>query len=347
VTAFLHSLGLPEVVAGVMVLALNGYVLTGGADFGGGLWDLTARGPRGERQRALIVESLAPIWEANHVWLIVVVVLLFTAFPVAFSTLTIVLHVPVALMLLGVVCRGSAFIFRSYGPRTRAHQRGWGAAFAGASIVTPVLLGVVIGALSAGSVGDAAQRIGTAPFVDVFIRPWVAWYPAAVGLLALALFAFLAATYLCVEADDAELREDFRKRALGAAVAVFLFAAAALAVAFRGAPRMATGLVLAPWALALHVATGVAAVTAFVALWRRKFRLARVAAAAQVSFILWGWVAAQYPFIVPATLTIRHAAAPPITLTLLLVGVAAGAAILIPSLRYLFRVFGDRRKFVA
>src|SRR5262247_3378382 len=106
------TVGLPEVIAALMGVALNAYVLTGGADFGGGVWDLLAGGPSRDEQRALIERSIAPIWEANHVWLIVVVVLLFSAFPPAFATLGIVLHIPITLMLIGVVLRGSAFVFR-------------------------------------------------------------------------------------------------------------------------------------------------------------------------------------------------------------------------------------------
>ncbi len=120
------GVGLPEVVALIMVLALNAYALTGGADFGGGVWDLLARGPGREAQRRLIAEQIAPIWEANHVWLILVVVMLFTAFPAAFAALGIVLHIPLTLMLLGIIARGSSFVFRSYGARDDASQRRWG-----------------------------------------------------------------------------------------------------------------------------------------------------------------------------------------------------------------------------
>src|SRR5258707_1200025 len=109
-----HSLTRPDVVAGLIVVALNGYVLLGGADFGGGVWDLLASGPRRDRQRALIAEAIGPIWEANHVWLILVIVVLFTCFPVAFARLAIGLHIPLSLMLIGIVLRGSAFTFRSH-----------------------------------------------------------------------------------------------------------------------------------------------------------------------------------------------------------------------------------------
>ena len=330
------TIGLPEVIAGVIGIALNAYVLTGGADFGGGVWDLFATGPRRDRQRALIAESIAPIWEANHVWLIVVVVVLFTAFPPAFAMLGTVLHIPLTIVLVGIVLRGSAFVFRSYGARGRAR---WGTAFAAASIVTPLLLGIIVGAIATGRVADAAARIGSGTFVAVFVAPWTAAFPVVVGLFALALFAFLAATYLTVDADEDRLREDFRARALVAAALVFVCAAAALLLAHAAAPRVAMGVV---GGLVTQAATAIAAVTAIVALWRRMFRVARIAAAAQVSLILWGWLLAQYPYIVPPALSIRNAAAPAVTLRLLAIGLVAGAAVLLPSLRYLLRTFKGR-----
>jgi cytochrome d ubiquinol oxidase subunit II len=338
-------IGLPELIAAIIIVALNAYVLLGGADYGGGLWDLLASGPRREAQRTLIADSIAPIWEANHVWLIVVVVMLFTAFPAAFATLGIVLHVPLTLLLIGIVLRGSAFMFRSYGPQHRAHRRRWGLAFAIASSVTPVLLGIVIGAVASGAVGDAAARVGggaavrPSSFMEVFVAPWLAPFPIAVGCFALALFAFLAAVYLAVAAPDPPLRDDFRRRALASAVAVFVLAAVAMVSARSSAPVVARGVAGSLRSILLHIATGLAAVTAIGAIWRRQYGLARFAAAAQVTLILWGWAVAQYPYVIPTTLTIRDAAAPPITLALLVVGLTTGAVILIPSLRYLFKLF--------
>jgi cytochrome d ubiquinol oxidase subunit II len=340
VSGFFASIGLPEIVAGIMVLALNAYVLMGGADFGGGVWDLLAGGPRRDQQRELISKSIAPIWEANHVWLIVVVVLLFTAFPLAYSTLGIVLHIPITLMLVGIVFRGSAFVFRSYGSRARAPRRRWGIAFAAASAVTPVVLGMIIGSIATGDVATASGRVGAASFAEVFIAPWLAPFPIVIGLFALALFALLAAVYLTLEAkEDSALRDDFRARALIAAIVVAVLAAIALLLSPREAPRVMAGVVGGSWSWLLHLCTATAAVTAIVALWRRNFPLARVAAAAQVSLILWGWILAQYPFIIPTTLSIRQASAPEVTLRLLLIGLGGGAIVLIPSLRYLLRTF--------
>ena len=334
------SIGLPEIIAGIMVVALNAYVLLGGADYGGGVWDLFARGPRARRQRELIADSIAPIWEANHVWLIVVVVLAFTAFPIAFRDVLIVLHIPLTVLLVGIVLRGSAFVFRSYGGQGRARAR-WGVTFAIASTITPILLGVAIGALASGSVGAASRRVGAPGFAAVYVEPWLALFPILVGLMTLALFAFLAAVYLAYAAAEDELREDFRARALGAAAAVFVFAVGALIAGLAQNVGVARGLLGAGWATLLHLATAAAAIAAIVALRRRDYRGARVAAAAQVSLILWGWVFAQYPYLIPDTVVIRDGAAPAITLRLLLVGLVVGSLVLIPSLRYLLRTFSS------
>ncbi|MFI5229199.1 MAG: cytochrome d ubiquinol oxidase subunit II [Gemmatimonadales bacterium] len=338
-TGVFSTIGLPEVIAGLIVLVLNGYVLTGGADYGGGLWDLLATGARRTAQRDLIASSIAPVWEANHVWLIVAVVMFFTAFPVAFGALGVVLHIPLTLMLLGVVLRGSAFVFRSYGSRTSTARRRWGRTFAIASVITPVLLGVAIGSTASGAVANAYGRVGDLPFTDVFIAPWLTWFPISVGVMTLALFAFLAAVYLAVAATDAALQEDFRRRGLAAAVAVFVLAGLSLVAARFGARDVLAGLTESGWALTLQGAIAISAVSALAALWTRHYRAARVAAGAQASLIVWGWAFAQFPFIVPPTMSIREAAAPEVTLSLLLVGVIGGAAVLIPSLRYLFRTF--------
>jgi cytochrome d ubiquinol oxidase subunit II len=150
---------LADLLAGIILIALNAYVLLGGADFGGGVWDLLARGPRKARQRELIAHAIGPVWEANHVWLILAVVLLFTCFPAAFARLAIALHVPLTLVLIGIVLRGSAFTFRSYGGE-QEQEKYWGRVFAVASLVTPVLLGVAVGAVASGAVGEGGPGTG-------------------------------------------------------------------------------------------------------------------------------------------------------------------------------------------
>jgi cytochrome bd ubiquinol oxidase subunit II len=327
-----------DFIAGVIVVSLIAYVLLAGADFGGGVWDLLAGGPRRDRQRDLIAHAIGPVWEANHVWLILVVVLLFTCFPPAFSRLSIVLHIPLTLMLVGIVLRGSAFTFRSYGLDDSRSQRRWGRIFAIASLLTPLLLGVCIGAVAAGRV----QPVTGSSFVADYVMPWASAFALSVGAFTLVLFAFIAAVYLTIEAEDEELRNDFRNRALGSGAAVFVFALLTLLLAWREAPLVWHGMIVAPRAIPLHLATGLAATLALWALWTRRYRMARVATGAQVCGILGGWALAQYPYILPPSLTIDQAAAPAVTLKLTVGALAVGGVILVPSLAYLFRVFKSR-----
>lgn len=325
-----------ELAAGIVVLSLNAYVLLGGADFGGGVWDLLARGPRKGEQRDLVAHAIGPVWEANHVWLILAVVLLFTCFPTGFARLAVALNLPLTGVLIGIVLRGSAFAFRGYGGQRDAVQRRWGRVFAVTSLITPILLGVAVGAVASSALEG---RTGGEAFVSVYVAPWLTAFAFAIGLFTLACFAFLAAVYLTLEAPEGPLREDFRRRALVAGVGVVGTAVIPLLVPGPAAPLMHEALVRSGWAVPFQVATGAAAATAFVALWHRRYRLARVAAAIEVSLIVWGWAWSQYPFLVPPDLTIGAAAAPAATLQLVLMAVGLGAIVIVPSLAYLFRVF--------
>ena len=329
------ELTLADLVAVLLALSLNAYVLLGGADFGGGVWDMLACGPRRDRQREVIAHAIGPIWEANHVWLILAIVLAFTCFSPMFARIMTVLHIPVSLMLVGIVLRGSAFTFRTYDDEHDAAQRRWGRIFSSASVLTPVLLGVCIGAVASGRVVAPSQG----GFAERFVEPWLTPFAFGVGMLTLALFAFLAAVFLTMETRDPELVEDFRRNALGAGVAVFLAAGLVLLLSFRQAPLMTAGLVGSTWALPLHIATGLSAIAVFAALWLRRFALARILAGLQVSCIFWGWTASQYPYLVPPDLTIEGSAAPPVTLKITLWALAGGTLVLAPSLIYLFRVF--------
>jgi cytochrome d ubiquinol oxidase subunit II len=222
-----------------------------------------------------------------------------------------------------------------------------------ASVVTPMLLGTIVGAIASGAAGEAASRLptdggaaaraGVSSFVAVFVAPWLAPFPLAMGVLALAMFAFLAAVYLAVAARDDALRDDFRRRALGAAGAMFVAAFGGLGVAHVMAPHV-SGALMGGRAIGFQLVTALASVTALWALYARRWQLARVAAASQVSLILWGWVLVQYPSVVPPSLTIRDASAPRATLTLLLYALVGGAVVLFPALAYLFRTFGAERR---
>src|SRR5512143_367444 len=202
------------------------YALFGGADFGGGVWNLLARGPRAADRRRLTAGAIGPVWETNHVWLIVAIVILFTAFPRAFGVASTALFVPLSIVLAGIVLRGAAFAFHTYRLHEKRWGGGWGALFASASLVTPVFLGIVFGAISSGRI-RAAERLAFTGDVRVWLSP----FPISVGLLALASFAFLAAVYLILETKDPGLREELRRDAFRSAAVLVLLSGLPLATA--------------------------------------------------------------------------------------------------------------------
>jgi cytochrome d ubiquinol oxidase subunit II len=325
-----------DLVGFVMLISLVLYALGGGADFGGGVWNLFASGPRAQRQRELIAQAMGPIWEANHVWLILVVVLLFLAFPPAFAAICIALNIPLTAMLLGIVLRGSAFVFRSYDTQDANAQRRWNRFFAAGSIVSPLMLGVCVGAIASGRL---RVDLNTGRVQTDFLSQWLRPFPFAIGLWTLALFAFLAAVYLTNETEEVALQEDFRQRALMAGAVVAAMALASFILSEKGAPLIRAGLARAWWSIPFHIWTGVVSVGAMAAVWLRKYRLARPLAMAQIALILCGWGFAQFPYVVEPDLSFRNAAAPESVLRILLGALALGALLLFPALWYLFRVF--------
>ena len=325
---------LETLVAAIMLTSLIVYALMGGADYGGGMWDLLVSGKRSQRQRHAIVEAISPIWEANHVWLILVIVLLFSAFPLAFSTIMTALNIPITAMLIGIVLRGSAFMFRKYDSTDDAVQRRWSTVFGVASFFTPFFQGLTLGALTTGKIHLAGDRVTTG-----FFAGWLTPFALACGLFALALFAFLAATYLTVDTQsEPDLQNDFRLRAIWSQIALILLANLVFITSREGAPLMHHGLTNW-WAPILLGWTVLSGITAFLALWFRVFSLARTAAVVQVTFILVGWGLAQFPHLVTPDVTIQNAAAPGSTLKLLLIALGVGALVLLPSLFYLFQIF--------
>jgi cytochrome d ubiquinol oxidase subunit II len=312
-------------------------VLLAGADYGGGMWDLLASGPRAKGQRELIAKAIAPIWEANHVWLILVVVVLFTAFPQAYALISTSLHVALLLLLLGIVLRGSAFIFRTNDTTPSDAKWQWGRIFALASLGTPILLGVVVGAISSNSIRAPGEHEALAYFFA-----WATPFPFAVGLFALVLFALLAAVYLTLETHDTALQNDFRRRAIVCEGVAALVALIVFLLSREDAPAIRDRLSNSWWAWPLQLVTALAALATLAALWARRFPIARYCAAGQVALILWGWALAQYPYLVRPELTIHNSAAPHSTMRALLWALAAGVVLLFPSYWYLLRVFKGR-----
>ena len=326
---------LPELLGLVAMVALIAYAVLGGADFGGGVWNLLARGSRGEEQRRAIAVAMGPVWEANHVWLIFLIVILFTAFPLAFAALSVAFFWPFHLVLAGIVLRGAAFVFRAHGRAAAGTPLGWGAVFGAASVITPLLLGACLGAVSTGQI----RAIGG--IVQSGVQwAWIGLFPLATAVLALVVCAYLAAVYLTLETEG-ELREDFRRRALIIWLIAGVVSLGTLLLAYSEAPHLWEELMRFPAILAVLAGVIVAPAAVF-ALWRRHFELARVLAVGQVALLLIGWGLAQRPYIIYPDISLSGSAAPPATLIFVLWTLPFGLALLLPSLWFLFVVFKGR-----
>ena len=333
----------PQILlAGIMLVAVVLYCLLAGADFGAGFWDLLCSGPRVKQQRDTIAHAIQPIWETNHVWLILVVVLMFEGFPEAFTAITVGLAVPVFLILLGIVLRGSSYVFRAYFAGRVYTQLYWGKVFSISSCFTPLFLGIVIGAISSDTVvvTDGIPQQG-------WLGTWFHPFPVLVGILALSLFAYLSACYLTLESDDPQLQEDFRRRALFSGFVSLLTAFATYAAAGNFAMEVRDGLSRATHVWIIEVVAAGASLVAFQGLWARHYRRARIAAALQVGLIVVGWGVAQFPYLVRPNLTIEGASAPTNLLVDVEIACALGAVILFPSLYLLFRIFKAHRTLAA
>ena len=324
-------MSLAVVVAAALFVGVLAYALFGGADFGSGFYDLTAGGTaRGAELRTLVDHSIGPVWEANHVWLIYVLVTWWTAFPEAFAATMSTLIVPMLLALLGIVLRGASFAFRKYAA-TLAQARLFGAVFAISSVMTPFFLGAVAGAIASGRVPATGRG-------DL----WTSWLnPTSVfgGIIAVGTCAFLAGTFLCSDARRSgqdRLAEQLRRRtlAVGAVTGVVVFAA--LIPLQRDAPTLAEG--LETRAAPLVVASALAGIATLVLLGTRRYAVARVTALIAVAAVVSGWGVAQYPWLLVDHVTIADAAGAQATLEALLVAVGLAAVIVLPALGYLYRL---------
>jgi cytochrome d ubiquinol oxidase subunit II len=327
-----------DAVAVVLFTAVTAYAVFGGADFGAGFWDLVAGGPeRGERPRAVIDHSIGPVWEANHVWLIFSLVVLWSGFSEAFASITLTLFIPLTLAALGIVLRGSSFAFRKAVFRTR-DRRNFGAAFAISSVLVPFCMGAVAGAVASGRV-PAGGKAGD---------PWSSWInPTSIlgGVLAVTMCAYLAATYLVWDArrlESASMVEYFRRRAVIAAIVAGVAAFVGIFVLHADAVYVFHG--LTSRALPCVIVSAVCGAGSLVLLARRSPRGARLLAIGAVASIVVGWGVAQWPYLLPTSLTVSDGAAPSGTLTAILVVFGAAAVLIIPALALLYTL--DQRSLL-
>jgi cytochrome d ubiquinol oxidase subunit II len=310
--------------AGVVV-----YAVFGGADFGTGFFDATAGGDRrGAEVRTLIDHSIGPVWEANHVWLIYVLVMWWTGFPESFVATTTTLAVPLMLALLGIVLRGASFAFRKYAA-TLGQARLFGAIFAGSSLITPFFLGAVAGAIASGRV--PAEGRG-----DLFAS-WLTPTSLLGGAIAVGTCSFLAGTFLAADARRAakrELGERIRRRTIGVGAVTGAVVLGALLPLRDDAPTLYDG--LSGRAAPLIVLSAAAGAATLWLLWQRRYAVARIAAVTAVASVVVGWGLGQYPWLLVDEVRIEDAAGASATLTGLLVAVGLAGLIVVPALSYLF-----------
>jgi len=324
-----------DVCAGILWIGATFYALFGGADFGGGFWDLVAGGAeRGERPRALIQRSLTPVWEANHVWLIFILVVLWTAFPPAFSAVMTTLYVPIALAALGIVLRGAGFAFRK-SIEGLSGRRVAGATFAISSLLTPFFMGTVVGAVAAGNV----PADGNGPAFSSWLQP----LPLLTGAMFVASGAYLAAVFLIGDArrGDQVLAAYFARRALAAAAVAGLAAAVGLVELHAEARYIFDRLTDEGLPLViLSALCGIGVLLALIATARRPATplhwALRPLAGGAVIAVIWGWGVAQFPYLLPTTLKITQSAAPTDTLTSVIVVFIAAAVLVLPALGLLY-----------
>jgi cytochrome d ubiquinol oxidase subunit II len=330
-----------DVVGGILLAGITLYAVLGGADFGGGLWDLLADGTRrGRAPRALIDESITPVWEANHVWLVFDLVIFWTAFPYAFAAVMTTLALPLWLAAAGIVLRGAGFAFRKE-ITGLSLQRAAGAAFAFSSLMTPFFMGTVIGAITTGAVPAVASHAS--------LTAWTSPTALLAGLVFVAACGYLAAVYLVGDAarrGDRRLQGYFTYRAQAAAIVTGALSLATLAELHTSSPALYAR--LTGRALPLVITAGVCglAVVALLAAGRRGsgwHTLTRVIAALGVAAVVWGWGVAQYPVLLPGTpVTLANAGAPHATLVAIIVVFIAAALLVGPSFALLFTMQSRR-----
>lgn len=310
---------------------LTAYAVLGGADFGAGFWDLVGVGEDRDRAQGLIEETIGPVWEANHVWLIFALVVVWTAFPPVFAAVASTLYVPLTVVAIGVILRGSGFVFRKSLDASRLRRR-FGLLFGLSSVITPFFLGAIAGAIATGRV-PAGNATGDP------ISSWLNPTSVVGGLLGVGLCAYLAAVYLTADArrkGEAPLADLLRRRALAMGVAVGILALAGIAVLAWDAPELYAGLV--GRALPVVLLSAAAGLVSLALLWVRRFGVARASAAIAVGSILWAWAVGQYPYLLIGSLTVTEAAAPSSTLGALLVVLVVGVVIVVPAMVLLFAV---------
>lgn len=325
-------MSLEELSGVVAVAAIVAYTAFGGADFGGGIWTLLASGPRKDDQRDALERAIGPVWETNHVWLILLVVTLFLCFPAAYAAIFTALYVPLFVALIGISFRGAAFAFRHYSARRTRFSAASVRFFSIASAVTPFIFGTIVGGVTGGHIDLNGTEVNSGPWTG-----WLGPFALTTGLIGVLICAFLAAAYM-IPRSEGELRDDFRRRAVASSLALGIATTIALPIAAWDAEaffdHLSRGEVLA--AMGVAAVLGVATLLALV---RGGVRIVPVLAGLTAGGVVVAWALAQNPYLVNPGMTLEDAAAADITMKSFLVALPIGSLILIPSLFLLYHTF--------
>lgn len=324
-----------EIIFAIMSISLLLYVLLGGADFGGGILELFTRG----KASGIVSKAIAPVWEANHVWLILVVVILFVGFPLVYSTVMTALHIPILLVLLGIIFRGTAFTFRHYDIEEEKPKAIYSAIFRYSSLFTTFFLGVTLGGIILGEISTDYSK----GFYQIYIHPWFNLFSFSLGVFMVLMFAFLANIFTLGEIKEQENVDRFSRLAKYMIIAMviaggFVFVAAEinghpLFYEFYHSPVSIISVVLATLALPLL----------WINLKKRRQNLLRLIAGFQTTMIITGWFAIQFPILVNIKdgpdITLQSAKAPEQVQFYMLIALVVGVLIILPAMGYLYKVF--------
>jgi cytochrome bd ubiquinol oxidase subunit II len=326
------------VVIFFLLVSVYLYCLLGGADFGAGIIELTASKKSKERIRKMITDAIAPIWEANHIWLIIAVVILFNGFPLVYTSLSIALYIPLILLLLGIVFRGTAFTFRHYDAVKDRSQEVYSIIFSYSSIMVTFFFGLIIGALVSGKILNNPSG-----FFEGYIHPWLNLFSASVGIFLCTLFAFIASVYLISEFTDEITRKEFVQKSRAANFAAIAAGILVFAASFIEDVGFTQMFFSNPVSITLIILATATVPLLWFFLGRKITWLSRIAAGAQMLFIIGAFYAVYYPVIVVIgdgeNLTLYNTAAPEITHAYLGWALIIGSVLIFPALFFLYKVF--------
>ncbi len=324
-----------EVIFAILTIALLLYVILGGADFGGGILELFTRGKASE----VVSRAIAPVWEANHVWLILVIVILFVGFPPVYSTVLTTLHIPILLALIGIIFRGSAFTFRHYDIQEETPNKIYSSMFRYSSLFTTLFLGVSVGGIILGEISTDYSK----GFYEIYIHPWFNLFSFSIGIFLIILFAFLANIYTLVEIKDEKEVDRFARLAKYMIAALVVAGGVVFAAAEINGHHLFLEFLQSPVSIVFVVLATLALPILWKNLKRNRQNLLRLVAGFQTTMIVGGWFAIQFPILVnlkdAPDITLQNSKAPEQVQFYMLIALVVGVLIILPYIGYLYKVF--------